>query len=407
MTEIWWVNQYAITPDLPGGTRHYDLGVELAKRGYRVRILASDFSLSLRKRTKLKPGQMFAVEERDGIEFVWIASAEYEKNNWRRAWNMVSFSWNLLRVSRILAAEARPDIVIGSSPHPFGALGASRVAHETNARFFLELRDLWPQALVDMGGLREGHPAVRVMRAMERYLYACAERLIILAQGSAQYLTARGVDASRIVYVPNGVHLGHFVPRQSRAESRQRFGFTQFTVAYAGAHGPANALQTVISAAQLVDDLPIEFVLVGDGPEKEALQRQASEMGVRNVRFLPPVSKGDVPDLLTAADAGVITLKNAAAFAYGISPNKLFDYMAAARPILCAVPGDMAQIVREAEAGLVVPPEDPEALASAVRHLYSLPGEMREAMGERGRAYLAKHFSRERLVDRLVGIFGP
>lgn len=404
MSEIWWVNQYAITPDLPGGTRHYDFGVELAKRGHRVKIFASDLSLSLRKRTKLRPDQLFSIEERDGVQFVWIASAEYQRNDWRRAWNMLSFSLNLLRVARTLAVDARPDVIIGSSPHPFGALAATRIARNTGARFYLELRDLWPQALVDMGGLRESHPAVRLMRGIEQYLYAQAEKFIILAQGSERYLRDRGVEASRIVFVPNGVHLGHFSPREDRNASRKRFGFTQFTIVYAGAHGPANALGTIIAAARLVKDLPIEFVLVGDGPAKQELERRAIDVGTSNVRFLPPVAKGDIPDLLSAADAAIITLKNAAAFAYGISPNKLFDYMAAARPIVCAVPGDMARMVQEAGAGIAVPPEDPEALARAVRDLVSLPADVRQSFGEQGRAYLAERFSRERLVDRLVEV---
>lgn len=402
MPEIWWVNQYAITPDLPGGTRHYDLAVELVRRGFKVKIFASDVNLALRKHTKLQPGQLYTIEERDGVEFVWVQAAEYERNDWRRTWNMLSFSHHFMQVARALGATFRPAIIIGSSPHPFAALAAERVAARLGARFFLELRDLWPQALVDIAGLRERHPVVMVMRAMERYLYAKARRIIILAQGSQRYLESRGVPAERLLFLPNGVHVGHFQPRLSRREARDRYGFRDFIVAYTGAHGPANSLKTVLQAAKLIAALPVEFVLVGDGPAKARLEAAAREENLGNVRFLAPIPKSEIADLLNAADAGLITLKNAKAFEYGISPNKLFDYMAAAKPILCSVPGDMAAMVRTAKAGLASVPENPSSLADAVRELLALPPESRAALGENGRQFLMQHFRREALVDRLV-----
>jgi glycosyltransferase involved in cell wall biosynthesis len=402
--EIWWVNQYAVTPDLPGGTRHYDLGVELARRGFRVKIFASDVNLALRKRTKLQPGQLYTVEKRDGVEFIWVQAAEYKVNNWRRTWNMLSFSRNFMQVASRLGS--RPAVVIGSSPHPFAALAAERVAARTGARFLLELRDLWPQALIDLGGLPEWHPAIMGMRALECYLYQRAERLIILAQGSQQYLAERGIAPQRSLFLPNGVHLGHFQQHLSREEARAYYGFQQFTVVYAGAHGPANSLETVVRAARLLGDLPVEFVLVGDGPAKAKLVELVRREGVKNVRFLPPVPKNDVVNLLHAADAGVITLKNAKAFEYGISPNKLFDYMAASLPILCSVPGDIANMVREANAGLVSAPESPDALAVSVREMVKLSDEVRLQFGRNGREYLSRHFRREVLATKLAELLG-
>lgn len=404
LSEVWWINQYAITPDLPGGTRHYDLGVELAKRGFQVKIFASDLHLALRKRTKLGPDELYRVETRDGIEFVWVQSAEYETNNWRRTWNMLSFSRNVMRVARQLEKNGRPSVVIGSSPHPFAALAAERLAARYGSRFVLELRDLWPQALIDMGGLSEWHPAVMGMRALEKYLYARARSLIVLAQGSTKYLADRAVASNRVLFLPNGVHLGHFRPSVSREEARREYGFTRFTVVYAGAHGPANSLETVVHAAKLLRDVPVEFVLVGDGPSKGRLVELAEKEGAANVRFLAPVPKRDVVNLLSAADAGVITLKKAKAFEYGISPNKLFDYMAAALPIICSVPGDTADMVREANAGLTSVPEDPVSLAASVREMMACSAGQRAEYGRDGRQYLSHHFRREVLADRLADL---
>jgi glycosyltransferase involved in cell wall biosynthesis len=397
------VNQYAVTPAMPAGTRHFDLATELASRGYRVKIFASEVCRTNWKHTKLRPGELYRVEPFEGVDFVWVRSAEYETNGWQRFRNMLSFSRNFLRTAEALRRECNPAIVLGSSPHPFGAFAAERIARQARAHFVLELRDLWPQALVDMGALPEGHPGVRVMRLIERYLYARAERLIILAEGSRAYLTGRGVAAERILFVPNGVHMGRFQPTVSREEARARYGFSAFTLVYAGAHGPANSLETILQAGRLLEDLPVEFVLVGDGPLRDSLIRQAEEQKLKNVRFLSAIPRSEVADLLHAADGGVITLKNAQAFAYGVSPNKLFDYLAASRPAICSVPGDMAEMVMRAKAGVACAPEDPAALAQAARHLFGLPEQDRAALGANGREYLSRHFRREMLADVLAG----
>ncbi|MBY6277296.1 glycosyltransferase family 4 protein [Symbiobacterium thermophilum] len=403
---IWWINQYAVTPDLPGGTRHYDLAVELGRMGHHVRVFASDVNLSLRRRTKLAGAQLYDVEDLNGVQFVWVRSAGYQRNDWRRAWNMLSFSLNLLRVARHMQEDSRPDVIIGSTPHPFAALAADYLARWCGARFVLEVRDLWPQALIDMGGLRESHPVVGVLRLLERRLYAAADRVIVLAKGAESYLAGRGVQPERLVYVPNGVHLDHFRSSADRQSNRDRFGFERFTIVYTGAHGPANALETILQTARMVRDLPVEFVLVGDGPAKDALLRLAKSLGVDNVRFMPPIPKREMADLLSAADAAVITLKNAHAFSYAVSPNKLFDYMAAGLPILCAVPGEIAHMVRTAQAGFVAEPENPADLAHAVRCLLALPAVDRQRMGRGGRAYIEANFDRRALARRLLRALG-
>lgn len=414
--EVWMINQYAITPDLPGGTRHYDFGCELAKAGYLVRIFASDVNLALRKHTKLQDGQLWREDVVNGVHFVWVRAAIYQVNDWRRVWNMLTFTFNVVRVGLYFKhAGARPRSIIGSSPHPFAALSAWALAKAHRARFILELRDLWPQALVDMGGLSERSPVVKGMRLLERFLYRVAEKIIILAPGSERYLVQKGVPKEKLVYIPNGVHLGNFqgIPqvmndlRGDMEADRARGSATPaaFTVMYTGAHGPANSLETVLEAARLLEDRrDIRMVLVGDGPSKRELIQKAKALRLTNVQFMDPVPKNQIPNLLASADATLITLRAAEAFSYAVSPNKLFDYMAAGRPVLCAVPGDMARLVEESGAGVAVEPENPEALARAVKRLADSPVEEREDMGRRGRAFVEAHYSREKLAQRLAEI---
>lgn len=397
--EVWLVNHYALTPDRPGGTRHYDLGTELTKHGLKVKVFACDINLATRKRTSLDEKELYRVEKRGDLEFVWINAVEYEQNNWKRIHNMVSFSRNFQRVARMMGS--RPDVIVGSSPHPFTGMAALKMARRFKARFWVELRDLWPQALIDMGGMTESSTQAKGMRYMEKKLYAAGERFIILAEGSAQYLEKRGVPREKILYIPNGVHLDHFQPSRTREESRAKFGFDKFSAVYAGAHGPANALHTILDASKQTSD-DIEFVLVGDGPSKAALLQQAKSEGLKNVRFIDPIPKDEIPNLLAAADTGVITLKDVEAFAYAVSPNKLFDYMGASLPVVCATPGDMARMVETAGAGLVAKAENADDLATKTNAMAALSESDRIEMGRKGRQYVGENFSRQALAAKLA-----
>lgn len=401
MSEIWFINQYAITPDLPGGTRHYDFGVELIKAGHTVRVFAADVNLALRRHVRDLGGRLWLEETVDGVLFEWIRTITYRRNDWRRALNMFYFSWNIYNAG--IRQGVRPDIIIGSSPHLFAALAGYYLSRKLGCRFIFEIRDLWPQALIDMKGISQSSPMVWLMRQVEKILYRNAHHIIVLAEGSIPYLKERGVPAEKISYIPNGVHPGHFIPRRSRENARQLYGFNRFTVVYTGAHGPANALHTVLDAAERLIDVPgIEFVLVGDGPSKSKLLERAREKGITNLRFMDPVPKGDIPDLLFAADAAVITLKDARAFYNAVSPNKLYDYLAAAKPVLCSVPGEVAGMVEKYGCGLVSPPEDGKALAERVHQMADISVGERGEMGSRGQQLVFDHFSRPVLVKRLV-----
>ncbi|OPX84866.1 MAG: putative glycosyl transferase [Pelotomaculum sp. PtaB.Bin104] len=403
MREIWFINQYAIAPDLPGSTRHYDFGVELVKAGYSVRIFASNVNLSLRKHIRDLHGKLWLEEQIDGVLFEWVRTSTYQRNNWRRALNMFNFSWNVYLAG--LRQGARPDLIVGSSPHLFAALAGYRLARRLNCAFIFEVRDLWPQALIDMNAFSAGHPMVCLMRYVEQQLYRNADHIIVLAEGSIPYLKQRGVIEEHISYIPNGVHPEHFISRRTREESRRLYGFERFTVVYTGAHGPANALHTILDAAnELKEESAIEFILIGDGPSKLSLQAQAREMKLKNLRFMNPVPKNNIPDLLFAADAAVIALKDAKAFYKAVSPNKLYDYLASAKPVLCAVPGEVARMVERYECGLTSPPEDGQALAKQVCSLAAMSKEERNNMGARGQKLVLEQFSRPKLARRIIEV---
>ncbi len=391
---IWIINHFATPPDAPGGTRHYDFGVELTKRGYKVTIFASDFNYMLRKRTPSRH-----LHKADGVRFVWVRSLRYKKNNWRRAVNMLSFALNVIAVGIV---RKRPGVIMGSSPHLFAALSAYILAKIKGCRFHLEVRDLWPQVLIDMGSASEENALIVLLRKIESLLYREADRIIVLSRGAGEYIAERGVDPEKILLLPNGVYIERFEIAENRASVRERLGMTdKFVVMYAGAHGLANALDTVLDAGCLCSE--VVFALVGDGPCKDELQQMISKRKLDNVVMLPAVPKRSIPDMLNAADALVITLRSVDLFSYGVSPNKLFEYMASGKPILCAVNGEVADLVTQANAGIAIEPENPEALARAVLSLM-MNRDKCSAYGANGRKFVAENFSRSGMVDSLVAI---
>ena len=395
---LLWVNHFAMAPDMGGGTRHFEMGRELAKRGWNVTIAASDFHLHARTymRRASETDHSERMETLDGVSFVWLWTAPYEKNDSRRAWNWLSFGRSL---ERWATRAERPDIVMGSTPHLFAALSAWRTARRYRVPFVLEVRDLWPESL----GVGSGRRGLGYwgLWLLARFLYRVASRIVVLARGVQHHLEGLGVPAERIVYVPNGADVAAFAE-----EATQRNG--SMRIVYAGAHGPANGLDVVVNAAALLRDEPrVRFVLVGDGPSKAALIVKARAAGLTNLEFLEPVAKAQIPDVLASCDVGLMVLKDVPLFAFGVSPNKLFDYWAAALPVICNVPGEVAEWVREASGGVQAADATASALVQAIHGLLAMPPERRGALGRAGREWVRREHDRALLAARLDAAVRP
>ena len=389
---LLWVNHFAVAPDMGGGTRHFEMGRELVRRGWAVTIAASDFHLHGRTymRRADATDRTARIESLDGVRFAWLWAAPYERNDFRRAWNWMSFGRSLERWAR---EEERPDILVGSTPHLFAAFSAWRAARRYGVPFVLEVRDLWPESLAVAGGVRG--PSYWALHALARFLYRVADRVVVLAPGVGEFLARAGVPRDRIVFSPNGVDVAAYgqTMRATRADLR---------LAYAGAHGPANGLEAVLDAAALLhEESRVSFELVGDGPAKAALAAIAKARGLSNVHFRDPLPKSAMPRFLADCDAGLMVLKDVPLFAYGVSPNKLFDYWGAALPVICNVPGDVAEMVRQSGAGIQTRDASGDALAEAVRRLLAYSPSERAAMGARGRAWVERERDRPKLAARM------
>lgn len=402
MKQVWIINHYAQEPSGAGGTRHFHLAQHLVMQGWQATIIAASVE-STTGRQRLTPAETERLEYVAGVPFLWVRTPQYQGNGGGRIKNMLAFSWGALRRNTTRDLP-RPDVVIGSSVHPFAAVTGALIAARFGVPFVFEVRDLWPQTLVDMGRLRENSLTTWVLRKMELWLYRRAAAIIVLLPRASEYITPLGIPKERITWIPNGVDLSLFpsvtVPK---AEAR-----ASFTVMYFGAHGQANSLDSLLLAMAELQQVPvsrnIKLRLVGDGPLKPALIQQAKILGLRNVSFEGAVAKKQIPSLAAEADAFVISVLDLPKlYRFGISMNKLFDYLAAGRPIVIAS-NAINNPVAEAGAGLTVAPAQPQALADAIEQIATMPMLERQHMGQAGREYVEQNHGFTQLAGRLAAV---
>jgi glycosyltransferase involved in cell wall biosynthesis len=394
---VWILNHYAGTPHDPQITGSYDLGKELIKKGHTVTIFASSFRHRQLKDDRLRPGETSKIEHYDGVCFIWLKTFPYQRNDWRRVVNMLSYAWRSCWIG--VRWGERPDVIIGTCPHSLAVAAAYVLSWLKRSRFFFEVRDLWAQTLVDSAVLSQRHPITVGLRYLEKFLFRRAERIITLLPHLYDYTRLIGIPDDRVTWIPNGVDLSHF----GAIHKVVRKASDTFTLMYVGGFASYNSVSTILEAAALLQEdgaKEIKFVLVGSGPQKSALMQWAAEKQLRNVEFVPPVPKTDIPKVMEAADAFVYVVKNLSVLRYGLSPQKLYEYMAAGRPIVCAAAASNNP-VSEAKAGLTVPPEKSEALAYAIRQLVAMSPMERERMGSNGFEHVKRYHDMAILGRRL------
>jgi glycosyltransferase involved in cell wall biosynthesis len=285
--------------------------------------------------------------------------------------------------------------VYATSPPLFvGAVGLA-AARIRRVPFVFEVRDIWPESAIALGELTNPR-AILAAESLERLLYRSAKRVVAVTQGIEARLVKRGMAPSKIEHIPNGANTELFrFSEAGRRSTRQAWGVDdKFVAMYAGIHGIAQGLETVLKAAELLrEQADIRFVLVGEGPRKPDLARMVDDLALRNVTMLPEVASAEMPSYLSAADCAIVPLKREPIFR-GALPSKMFEAWSCSLPVLLSVEGEADTILNAAGGGISCMPEDPEALASAIRSLASDRAEAR-AMGARGRAYVAGHYSRQ------------
>jgi glycosyltransferase involved in cell wall biosynthesis len=412
---ILLIHQAFAALDEPGGTRHHELARFLASKGHQVTVIASPVSYltgekaspppsgsshSSQKWGESKSEANMGGEQERGVRVI----RAYTYNALHKSFVHRVFAFISFMVSSFFAGLGvqNVDVVWGTSPPIFQGWTAWMLARLKGAKFLFEVRDLWPDFAIAVGVLK--NPALINMSLwLERFLYKRADQVIVNSPGYVEHVSSRG--AQRVELIPNGADPGMFNPldmgSQFRASNHLQ---NRFVVLYAGAHGISNDLEVVLESARLLARrLDIHFVLLGDGKEKANLQARARELGVRNVTFLPPVAKSAMGAALAGADACLAILKPLEAYKTTY-PNKVFDYMAAGRPVILAIDGVIRQVVEAANCGVFCEPGNAQALAEAVLEL-AADRDAALRKGLAGRAYLEQHFSRQVLAEKLEMVF--
>jgi glycosyltransferase involved in cell wall biosynthesis len=398
MAELWMVNQYAGSPRHGMEYRHYHLARALTEQGHSVVVVSGSRSHLFTRPPQVR--RRFTIEVIDGVTYCWVPVPRYQRAiSVGRVLNMAAFALQLVRlpVDRLPA----PDAILVSSPSLFPLPVAARWARRFGARLVFEVRDIWPLTLRELGGFSERHPLVAVMQRFEDFGYRRADAVVSVLPAAAEHMVSRGMDRRKFHYLPNGIDLAAARADGAAPAVREAIRPDRFTVGFVGTLGRANVLETLVDAARLLDPAEAQVVIVGQGAEREQLVARAA--GLPNVAFVGPIAKDEVAAAVELFDACYVGYRRSSLYRFGVSPNKLYEYMAASRPILFAA--DAAnQPVAEADCGRTVAPEDPAALTAAIRSLAAAPAAERARLGANARAYVEQRHDYGRLARELAGI---
>jgi colanic acid biosynthesis glycosyl transferase WcaI len=387
MTQVFRPEMGALSNRLYPITRH------LASRGHEVFVATGMPNYPRGHVFAAYRGKRFMREDVDGATVLRTAYLTTPRNV-SKVSQLLSYVSFLPAVMHSGFRAGRVDVVFVTSPPLFPAAPAILLAKLRRARLVVDLRDLWPDELVACGAASEGALSVRLMRALEAWAYRAADLVTCTTAAFVETVRGRGVPQAKSRLLPNGADLEVFrpLPRDNQFANELGLG-DRFVVMYSGLLGIKHGLETILeAAAQVRDDEQIAFVIVGDGPRREALTRKAKELELDNVSFLGERPAEQLPLLLARADVCVTTLLDEP-YLEKIIPAKVFEYMACAKPVIGGIAGEGARVLEESGGGIVVAPGDAAAMADAIFELRASP-ERRLALGESGRRHVEEHYSR-------------
>ena len=377
--------------------RSYEHGVRWVRMGHHVTVICGTPNYPNGKIYKGFRNRLFQRQDVDGIEVIrtWVLP-QPNRSAWERISNYTSFF-----ITSVLAGlrAGKPDVVIGSSPQLLTGLAAFIVARLKRVPFVLEIRDLWPESIA-AAGPTDNSVLLRILTWLARLLYKKADRIIVVTEPFKEYLIhTSSVDKAKIDVIPNGVDLTRLDPETRDGESvRREYGLEgKFIVSYIGGIGAAHGLKTVLeAAARLQEDSETVFLLVGDGAEREKLEKASKQRKLKNVVFTGKQPRGKIPGFLRASDVSLVLLRKKEVFKTVI-PTKMLEGMGMAKPVILGVEGEATRIVEDAGAGLPITPENPAELVKAISKLKADPT-LRANLGERGRKYVERFYDRDKLA---------
>ena len=373
---IWLINHYAVPPKYYPLARTTNFAKYLMRMGHTVTIFAAS-SVHNSDINLITDGQAWREETVDGVHYVYVRCRSYTGNGKQRIINMFEFPHRLKKVCRHFS---RPDAVLASSATPPACMAGLGIAKGYEAKALAEVSDLWPRSFIEYGFLSASNPVLIPMYAYEKRMYQKADAVIFTMEGAYDYIVEQGwekaVPRSKVHYINNGVDLEQFDYNKEHfcVEDADLDAADTFKVIYTGSIRKVNNLGLLLDTAKNVKDPRIKFLIWGDGDERAALEQRVLDEQIGNVLFKGKVEKKYVPSIVSRADVNLLHGTPGSLFRFGISPNKLFDYLAAGRPILVDFPSNYnpAEIYR---AGITLSEGSAEAFARALEQIAAMPKE--------------------------------
>lgn len=402
---ILYINHYAGSPEMGMEFRPYYLAREWIKMGHNVTIVAADFSHLRVKNPDVSND--FKLQKNDDIQYLWIKTGQYKGNGFARAFTMAQFVFKLLLKSKWIASKFSPDVVICSSTYPIDTFVGQKICRVSAKKVKLvhEVHDLWPSTLTEVGGMTKFNPFVLIMQIGENSAYRHSDKVVSLAPLALPYMMQHGLKKDKFIHIPNGVAEEEWknsvnIPIQIE-KKLLRLKENNFIVGYVGGHSISNSLDDIIDVADRMRNQNVKFVLVGDGIEKKRLMNTATSMNLKNIIFLPPVEKRMIPSLLKFFDCGFISAVPSPLYRFGTCMNKIFDYMAAGLPIICAITTPQSQ-VSEAKCGICLESGDIEGIVNSISQLSNKDNQDLKIFSQRGKEAVKNFYTYDKLAKQFL-----
>lgn len=401
------VNHYAGSPQMGMEFRPYYFAKEWIRMGHQVTIIAGDYSHLRKKNPTISKD--YQVENIEGITYCWFQTGVYEGNGAKRGLTMLRFCRKLLKYRKQIIKDFNPDVLISSSTYPIDSIPVHWIAKKAKAKHIHEVHDMWPSTLIEVGGLGKFNPFVVAMQIGENYAYSHADEVVSLPDHAENYMKKHGLKEGNFHAIGNGVVLEEWknpkpLPKKMEIKLQEIKDQNDMVVGYLGGHALSNSLDVFLDVAGKLKKENIAFVLVGDGIEKNSLVERKKVEQLEHVYFFEPVDKMSIPLVTKYFDCGYLGAKVSPLYRFGICMNKMFDYMMAELPVLCAITAPENPISKS-KGGLMVESGDVDGIVRGILQMKEMTFEERRQMGENGKKYILNHATYQILSQKFAELF--
>lgn len=398
---IWILNQTAGKADSGWGERHYFLSKYWVEKGYEVKIISGSYNHLFTKQPSAT-NKWFTYEDiEDKIQFCWVKTPYYTGSGFEKFWSNLVYTFKIFFLSE--EKLKKPDVIIVSSMPIFPVLAGWYLKKKYNTKkLIIEIRDLWPLTPIYLKGYSKNHPLIKIVGWFEKFAYKKADSIVSLLPNAGEYISKISKDTSKFNYIPNGIDEKLLGDEDISDEIKRKIPTNKFIIGYAGTIGLANAMEYFIEASLLIRESNIHFVLVGNGYLKSEFLNKVKN--AKNITFIGKLKKSKVQSILKYFDVCYVGRYSSPLYKHGVSYNKYFDYMLSCKPIL-----ESSELIKDpvelSGCGIIVAPENAQAIVDGVHKMYEMSAEERLVFGKKGYEYVKEFHNFNYLSDLYLKLF--